>query len=83
MYPACSVPCSLYAFDGGGPRGMRECPARGPGVCTLPMRVLNMGLGTLRVRVTTTTAGSGDVVPLDGRKGLPCGVPSVAGVGRS
>jgi hypothetical protein len=30
-----------------------------------------MGLGTLPVRVTTTTAGSDDEVPLDGRKGLP------------
>jgi len=47
------------------------------------MRVLNIGLGTLLVRVTTTTAGSGDEVPLGGRKGLSCGVPSVAGVGRS
>ena len=58
-----------------------SCPAAGyPGVCTLTMRVLNMVLA-LSLCECQQMAGSGDEAPSRGRKGLPRGLPSVAGVG--
>src|SRR5262245_9986864 len=44
-------------------------PSTGPWRLHSPYESAKHGLGTLPVRVTTTTAGSGDEVPPGGRKG--------------